>query len=199
MARRAVPSILLLTIVMFCTSCAASLFKLKPITELPPLPAESDVTEAGAVTLRVAPLLSDEETQDLFEANLQVSGVLPLRVELNLKTETPIELKKARFRLRDNEGREWKLLNPKKAVSVIMKANGVVAYNPNFRKESEKEFEAYGLDTKTPLASGETRRGGFLFFQTPDKRPVSTARQLTLTIERLPQPATLVISQNRTR
>ena len=185
MARRLV----LLTITLFCTSCATSLFKVKPVTELPPLPAATRSTEAGEVTVRVAPLLSDEESQELFEANLQVSGVLPVRMELESKTL--IELKKARFRLRDNQGREWKLLKSKDAVSAITKANGFFLYNPNSKKQFEKEFGSYGLDIKTPL---ESRRSGFLFFRTPDKRPVSNAQQLTLTVERLPQTATIIIN-----
>jgi len=105
-----------------------------------------------------------------------------------------VEMKRARFRLRDSQNREWKLLSPKNAVSRIMKANGVTLYNPNSRKQFEQEFGAYGIDLKTPLSSGEPRRHGFLFFQTPDKLPVSSGQQLTLSIERLPQPATITIN-----
>jgi len=38
------------------------------------------------------------------------------------------------------------------------------------------------------------RRQGFLFFQTPDKLPVQSGQQLTLSIERLPQPATITVN-----
>jgi hypothetical protein len=75
-----------------------------------------------------------------------------------------------------------------------MKANGIFAYNPNSRKQFEKEFGAYAVDLKTPLSSGDSRRQGFLFFQTPDKRPVRSGQQLTLTVERLPQPASITIN-----
>ena len=114
-------------------------------------------------------LLSDEESQELFEANLPLGGVLPLRVELAFQSGVPVELKKARFRLRDEQNREWKLLSPKSAISRIMKANGVTLYNPNSRKQFEQEFGAYAIDLKTPLSSSDPRRQGFLFFQTPDK------------------------------
>ena len=183
-----------LVTLFFTTSCTGSLFKVKPVAELPPLPANSHSADAGGVTLRVAPLLTDEESQELFEANLPVSGVLPVRVALDFQSGVPVELKKARFRLRDGQNQEWKLLSPKSAVSRIMKANGVYAYNPNSRKQFEKEFGAYGLDLKTPLASGDAHRHGFLFFQTPDKRPVPSEQQLTLSVERLPQPASVIIS-----
>ena len=60
-------------------------------------------------------------------------------------------------------------------------------YNPNSRKQFEKEFTAYGIDLKTPLPASERRRQGFLFFQTPKKEPVTSPRGLVLTVDGLPQ------------
>ncbi len=185
---------LVLGLVLLSTSCTGSLFRVKPVTALPPLPANTRSADAGGVTVRVAPLLSDDESQELFEANLPLGGVLPVRVELVFQSGLPVELKRARFRLRDGQNREWKLLSAKSAVSRIMKANGVFLYNPHSRKQFEKEFGAYSIDLKTPLGSGDTRRQGFLFFQTPDKGAVRSGQQLTLTIERLPQPAVITIN-----
>src|SRR6185295_10012603 len=111
MTRRAVFLFLTGVAVLLATSCTGSLFKVKPVTELPPLPANTRSADAGGVMIRVAPLLTDEESQDLFEANLPLSGVLPLRVELAFQSGVPVELKKARFRLRDSQNREWKLLS----------------------------------------------------------------------------------------
>jgi len=194
MTRRAISLCLMAVAGLLATSCTGSLFKVKPVTQLPPLPANSRSADAGGVMIRVAPLLTDEQSQELFEANLPVSGVLAVRVEMVFQSGVPVELKKARFRLHDGQNKEWKLLSAKGAVSRIIKANGVYAYNPNSRKQFEKEFGAYGIDLKTPLSSGDTRREGFLFFQTPDKRPVPSGQQLTLTIERLPQLATIQIN-----
>ena len=190
MTRRAV----IVLIALLTTSCTGSLFKVKPVTDLPPLPPNTRSADAGGVSVRIAPLLTDEESQDLFEANLPLSGVLPLRVELAFQSGVPVEVKRARFRLRDSENREWKLLSAKSAASRILKANGVFLYNPNSRKQFEKEFGAYAIDLKTPLSTSESRRQGFLFFQTPDKSAVRSGQQLTLTIERLPQPATITIN-----
>jgi hypothetical protein len=176
------------------TSCGGSLFKVKPAADLPPLPANTRSAEAGGVTLRVAPLLTDEETQELFEANLPLSGVLPVRIELAFESGVPVELNRARFHLRDDQNREWKLLSPKSAISRIMKANGVRLYNPNSRKQFEQEFGAYAIDLKSPLSSGDPRRQGFLFFQTPDKGAVTAGQKLTLTVERLPQTASVTIN-----
>src|SRR5215217_3157817 len=162
--------VVLLLALLVSTFCTGSLFKVKPVTDLPPLPANTGSADAGGVTIRVAPLLTDEESQELFEANLPLSGVLALRVELAFQSGVPVEIKKARFRLRDSQNKEWKLLSPKSAISRIMKANGVTLYNPNSRKQFELEFGAYAIDLKTPISSSDPRRHGFLFFQTPDKK-----------------------------
>ncbi|HEV8168483.1 MAG TPA: hypothetical protein VGP59_04020, partial [Pyrinomonadaceae bacterium] len=169
MTRRRIFLFLMTAAALIATACTGSLFKVKPATELPPLPANSRSADAGGVTIRVAPLLTDEESQELFEANLPLSGVLAVRVEMAFQSGVPVEVKRARFRLHDGQNKEWKLLSAKSAVSRIMKANGVYAYNPNSRKQFEKEFGAYAIDLKTPLSSGDSRRQGFLFFQTPDK------------------------------
>jgi hypothetical protein len=194
MARRIVPLVLMFIATLVATSCSAALFKVKPAVELPPLPANSRSADAGGVTVRVAPLLSDDESQELFEANLPLSGVLPLRVEVAYQSGLPVELKKARFHLRDVQGREWKYLQPKKAISRILKANEVSLYNPNARKQFEADFSAYAMDLSRPLSQDNPKRSGYLFFQTPDKRPVESTQQLTLTIERLPQTATMAIN-----
>ena len=194
MTRPLVFLLLVVATALGSASCTGSLFKVKPVAVLPPLQANTRSADAGGGTIRVAPLLTDEESQELFEANLPLSGVLALRVDLAFQSGVPVEIKRARFHLRDSENREWKLLSAKSAVSRIIKANGIFAYNPNSRKEFEKEFGAYAIDLKTPLSSGDSRRQGFLFFQTPDKRPVRSVQQLTLTVERLPQPASITIN-----
>lgn len=187
--------LVLLTATAFgSASCTGSLFKVKPVSELPPLPVNTRSADAGGVTIRVAPLLTDEDSQELFEANLPLSGVLALRLELAFQSGVPVDIKRARFRLRDSENREWKLLTAKSAVARIMKANGVFAYNPNSRKQFQNEFGAYVIDLKTPLSSGDSRRQGFLFFQTPDKNPVRSGQQLTLTVERLAQPISITVN-----
>ncbi|HET6889714.1 MAG TPA: hypothetical protein VFH31_01320 [Pyrinomonadaceae bacterium] len=184
----------LAALALLASSCGGALFKVKPVVELPPLSGDVKSTSVGGVTVRLAPLMSDEESQDLFEGNLPLSGVLPLRIELEHESGVPLELKRARFRLHDGTGKEWKLLSTKQAISQILKANGVFAYNPHSRKQFEKEFSAYELDLKSPLSNTERRRQGFLFFQSPNKEPVASPRGLILQIERVPQPASIQLN-----
>jgi hypothetical protein len=184
----------LIAVGLLATSCVGSLYKVKPVVELPPLTGDVKSASAGGVTVRVAPLLSDEESQELFEANLPLGGILPVRLELVFDSGVAVETKKVRFRLRDGAGREWKQLTPKAAVSHILKANDVYAYNPNSRKQFEKEFVAYGIDLTSPLSNDDRRHQGFVFFETPKKEPVESPRGLVLSVERLPQPVEIELT-----
>ena len=187
MNTRRLLSFIFFGILLLTAACGGSLFKVKPAIELPPLADDARQASAGGVTVRVAPLLSDEESQELFEANLPVGGVLPVRLELAFESGAPVDVKRARFHLIDAAGKEWKLISAKAAVGRILKANDIYAYNPNSRKQFEKEFVAYGIDLTSPLSNADRRHQGFVFFETPKKEPVESPRGLVLSVERLPQ------------
>lgn len=178
----------------FNTSCSNSLFKVKPVSELPPLPDTAASADVGTLTFRAVPLLTDEETQALFDSNLQLAGLLPVCVEIVHHRGDAMELRKLRFHLHDAAGADWKMISAKQAISRILKANGVFAYNPNSRKTFEREFRAYELDLKSPISHAEGRRQGLVIFQTAKKEPVTSPRSLVLTIEGLVQPVSLKLN-----
>jgi hypothetical protein len=163
----------------------------KPVAQLPPLPTDSRSIEAGGVTIRVGEILSDEQSYKLFETNLPLSGILAIRTELTIENSQPVELKKVRFRLRDDKDREWKLLTVKQAVSRIMKANDVYIYTPDSKKQFTTDLQAYALDLKAQLSETQPKQSGFLFFQSPDKGALDMSQRFALTLERLPQPLTI--------
>ena len=187
---RFVPLFLLLS----ATACSSSLFKVKPPAALHTMPSNAATANVGVVTFVAAPLLTDEETQELFEANLQLAGLLPVRMEVLHNGGTPMELKKVKFGLHDDANGEWKFITAKQAISRLLKANSVFAYNPNSRKTFEKEFRAYELDLKTPLTHEERKRSGLIFFLSAQKEPVVSPHGLTLSIAGLPQPASLKLN-----
>jgi hypothetical protein len=176
---------LVASISIVAAACGGSLYKVKPVVTTP-IADGATGAEAGGVKVRAVPLLTDEEVQDLFEANLLLAGVLPVRVEMANNNSTPIDLKNARFSLRDAEGRTWKSLTPKKAIARILDYYAVYLYNPSARAKFEEDFRAHALSAETPLAQGE-QRSGLLFFQTPKKDPVSSPSGLLLSVEKLPQ------------
>lgn len=189
-----VSKLFLLALMLCVASCSNSLYKVKPPSALSSLPANSPSANLGTISFRAAPLLTDEETQELFESNLLLAGLLPVRVEILHNGGDTVDLSKVRFHLRDNSGTPWQTLSSKKAIARILKANGVFVYNPHSRKQFEKEVRAYELDLKTPFAHDERRRQGLVFFLSPHKEAVASPHGLTMSIDGLPQPATLQLN-----
>lgn len=175
------------------TGCTPSLFKVKPVAQLSPFPVDSKSVDGGNVTVRVGPLLTDEQSHNLFEVNLPLSGILAFRTELAFKSGAPVNLKKLRFKVRDNQGHDWTLLTSKKAVSRILKFNEITLYNPNSKKQFSQEFGSYALDYTGQLSESQPRQSGFLFFQSPQHRPVDTSQPFNFSVERLAQPVTIVV------
>jgi hypothetical protein len=175
---------------VFALSCGGSLYKVKPPSALPPIPDSAAHADAGSLSIRAQPLLTDEESQEIFESNLQLAGLLPVRVEILHHGGDTVDFRKVRFHLRDAGGAEWKLISTKQAIKHILKANGMTVYNPDSRKTFEREFRAYELDLRTPLTN-EQKRQGMLVFMAPKKQPVASPHGLVLAIDGLPQPVTL--------
>jgi hypothetical protein len=176
---------LLLLAALAGASCGGSLYKVKPVVDAP-VGSTNGEAVAASVHVRAVPLVSDEESQELFEANLPLAGLLPVRVEIDNEGGEPLMFKRVRFHLRDQTGKEWKYRTAKQSVSRILDANGVYLYNPNARATFATDFRAHAFELETPLAPGQARRG-LIFFQTPKKEPVEGARGLVLSIEGLPQ------------
>jgi hypothetical protein len=173
-------------------ACGGSLYKVKPVVQAPIADGASGA-EAGGIKVHAVPILIDEEIQELFEANLLLAGLLPVRADVTNESGAPVDLKNARFHLRDGDGREWKAKTAKQAVAGILKYYDVYLYNPNSRRKFEEDFRMHALNIDAPLAQGE-QRSGLVFFQTPKKEAVSSPRGLVLTIEKLPQTIELKLN-----
>jgi hypothetical protein len=158
------------------------------------MPASAASVNVGSLSFRASPLLTDEEVQELFESNLQLAGLLPVRVEVTHNSGEVVEMKKLKFRLSDSANSQWKPISAKQAISRILKTNGITLYNPNARKTFEKEFRAYEFNVKDPLLHAEGKRQGLLIFQSADKQPVASPKNLTLSVEGLAQPVNLKLN-----
>ena len=169
--------------------CGGSLYRVKPVVNAP-VTATTGAAESSGITFRAVPLLTDEESQELFESNLLLAGLLPVRVEVSNESGAPLSFKHVRFHLRDQSGKEWKYRTAKQVVSRILTANEIYLYNPNSRAAFAAALRTHTLDVETPLTPSQPRRG-LIFFQTPKKEPVEQQRGLVLVIEGLPQPLEL--------
>ena len=191
---RPATSAALFVLALLTISCSNSLFKVKPANQMMAMPASAASVNVGSLSFRASPLLTDEEVQELFESNLQLAGLLPVRVEVTHNSGEAVEMKKLKFRLSDSANSQWKPISAKQAISRILKTNGITLYNPNARKTFEKEFRAYEFNVKDPLSHAEGKRQGLLIFQSADKQPVASPQNLTLSVEGLAQPVNLKLN-----
>ena len=182
---------LALVMALLLAACGGSLYKVKPKVDAP-VTGGVDASASG-FRIRAVPLLTDEESQELFTANLPLGGLLPVRVEIINESGAPLSFKRVRFRLRDSDGREWKFRTPKQAVSRILESDQIYLYNPNSRKKFEEAVSEHAFNLETPLEAA-TQRRGLVFFQTPKKEQVNSPRGLVLTIEGLPQPVEVIFN-----
>lgn len=169
---------------LLLSGCGGSLYKVKPAVSAP-LPDDAKTSASNLITLRALPLFEDEESQDLFETNLPLAGVLPVRVEIENKAGAVIELKKARFSLLDASGKEWKNLSVKETVKRVFKANGVYVYTPASKQSFTDGLNSHALNMSEVLSQG--KRAGILFFQSPNKVQVERQQGLILRVEKLPE------------
>lgn len=176
---------------LLASSCGGSLYKVKPKVDAPVEGGRE--AGAGAFNIRAVPLTADEESQELFGANLPLAGLLPVRVEVTNAGGEPLSFERVRFRLRDAEGREWKFRTPKQAVSRILESDQVYLYNPNSRRAFEEAVAGHAFDLKAPLEPAGRRRG-LVFFQTPKKEQLDDPRGLALTVEGLAQPVEVIFN-----
>ena len=176
---------------LLSASCGGALYKVKPKVDAP-VTGGSEANAAG-FTIRAVPLLADEESQELFEANLPLAGLLPVRLEMANEGGAALSFERVRFHLRDAEGREWKFRTPKQMVSRILESDKVYLYNPNSRRAFQEAVSQHTFDLATPLEPAGRRRG-LVFFQTPKKEQLNNPRGLVLTIEGLPQPVEVIFN-----
>ena len=173
--RRAPVVLLCATVLMMMMAAGCgSLYKVKPVVEAP-LPKDAPTDEDAILTLRAVPLVADEESQELFEANMPLAGLLPVRVEMVNKGSAPVEMERARFRLRDAEGRLWKFRTARDAASRILSNNKITLYNPNARAKFEEALRAYAFDTRRPSRPASAARVSSFFKRRKRKRSPTRA------------------------
>jgi hypothetical protein len=175
---------LFIFVAILLSACAGTLFKVKTAVEAP-LPDSVKRVESGGLSVRADALLLDEQSQELFGANLPLNGILPVRLEMSNSGASPIILEKARFQLTDGRGERWAFLTAGATASRIMKANEIYLYNPASRRAFFDAIAAHTMETKTVLGPNESRQG-FVFFQAPRKNPVENPGDLLLSIQKLP-------------
>jgi len=167
-------------------------FNVKPRIEVPRAATESQA-EASGLLIRASVVQDEDWLNDTFDANLILAGIVPVRVELKNNQQTPVELKKARFELKNASARSFESVSAHRAFKRALSYYELSAWSKALYKESKSDFASYALDLTTALAAGESRQG-LMYFLVPG----DTAREngFTLVLSRLKGSGPLELKLN---
>ncbi|MGH9761824.1 MAG: hypothetical protein ACREAC_13430 [Blastocatellia bacterium] len=139
-------------------------FKVKPKTDLPP-GRFGAVARAGAIELQAESITDEDVLYHVFDANLIMAGLFPVRVVIANTGATPASIKKASFSVVSSDGISYKPVSGSRAFKRLMRYYEIENYQKFGYRQSRDDFLSYSLDVNGPLDAGQ--RSGFLFFAVP--------------------------------
>jgi hypothetical protein len=168
-------------------ACGGKPFNVKPRPGMPQpgMPAASSAgaeARTGEAVIRATAVKDEDYLYETFDANLIMAGILPVRVRVTNAGAQPLDLDRARFEIRAQNGRGYKAEEARKAYKRLISFYGITTYSEDGYKESREDFSSYAFDREQPLGPGESRQG-LLFFPVPSD--VATGQSLKLQISRL--------------
>lgn len=155
----------LILLACFLLGGCNSVFTIRPKNDLPPFESAGQAL-APEIEIEARAFLSDAEVINTFEGNLLLAGIVPVRVRVKNPAGSQLVLFSARFELASAGGRLFKPLSAKKTFERLLKYYNIRAYSRGAYANTIEGFEHLALDTRTPLASIESRQG-FLYFDVP--------------------------------
>lgn len=181
-ARASRPRIIgVLGLVMMTLGGCGKPFNVKTKTDLPPA-SFGAATVSDGISIQAQPVTDEDFLYERFDANLISAGVFPVRVMLKNSSERTVDLRKARFEIRQQAGRGFKSVEARAAFKRLISYYEIKAYNKGGFKDSLDAFSEYELDLRTPIGPGQSRQG-LLFFLVPNEAAHATG--LTMVVTRI--------------
>lgn len=165
--------ILSIAIAVALSGCAS-----KPIANrvVPPVDPLSLAEVAGEpLAVRASPVWDEDWLLENFGANLVLAHVLAVRVAIENRDSSALDVRKFTIAINDQAGRSFRQLSPKAARKLIEKTYPLGIRSVEGDKAYRADFDANTLDLKTALGPGQARQG-FVFFE----MPVGVSREVPL-------------------
>ncbi|HMG33525.1 MAG TPA: hypothetical protein VKM94_06285 [Blastocatellia bacterium] len=140
-------------------------FNVKTNIKFPAAEPESKY-ESPRIAVRAVAIIDEAALLDTFDANLLLAGLLAVRVEIENRADTPLDIRRARFELSTSSGRALSEAQSSKAYKRLISYYGVSAYNVAGYKQSLADFASYAIDQQKQISPGDARHG-LIFFRFP--------------------------------
>ncbi len=151
---------LLFTIIIFgLTACAP--FKVSPRVEIPVTEIKA-VAQTASLELR-AQIPNEDEMLQLFDSNLQLAGIIPLRVTLTNRSSQSLSIKNCKLQLLGAKQKQFSAIAAKDVVNRLIKYYGIRVYSYALHEEMTKKFISHSLAIPNNLMPGETVQGLIYF------------------------------------
>jgi hypothetical protein len=136
------------------------------------MPAEHASVQAPNGIKVDASVLSEIQSQDQFDANLPLAGIIAIQARIVNQTNAPITPDKLRLELASSGGTRYKLLKPSAALKQLMKFYGDTYYFIESYRRTRVAFDAAALPLDNAIAPGGEAHG-FVFFKAPNRSDLS--------------------------
>jgi hypothetical protein len=191
MLHRTTVTILLGSLLPVFAACGGRLYKVTPLPAS--APPEISMGKSGGLYIG-AIALDGERSYERFEANLPLAGVVAVDVRMINKSEATIMTNSLEFELRNASGRALKRIDPKKALSAVMKYYGDKFYATVAYRRTLEDYESVALKEGSAIEPEEELRG-IVFFQT--KRETTNVDGLILSVDGLSAPVNVRLQTAR--
>ncbi|HVF92605.1 MAG TPA: hypothetical protein VNH22_21230 [Blastocatellia bacterium] len=169
-----------IALMLLTACCGGKPFNVKARPEPPPAVAGA-VTESQGVSIQAEAVTDEDYLYEVFDANLIMAGILPVRLKIENRSGEALNLKRVKFEV-VSSGRPLKRLDASGAFKRLISFYGISTYSKEGYRESRGDLSSYALLVDAPLAQGETRQG-LLFFRVPDDQIRQSG--LTLLVKKL--------------
>src|SRR5205807_2624484 len=94
-----------------------------------------------------------DEAVQLFDGNLYLTGIIPVRVALTNLAEQPATITNAQFQLIDQKGTKFKQIKAQDALSRMIKYYGIRYYNVALYDDMKARFLTHSITLPSQLAA----------------------------------------------
>jgi hypothetical protein len=189
--RRSRKLIIFLVAALICIACGSAPFRVQPRVEVP-RENISGVATGGALELR-AQVLNEDEAVQLFDGNLYLAGIIPVRVALTNVSQQEQSVANAQFQLSDQKGGKLRPIKAQDALARMIKYYGIRYYNVALYDDMKARFLSHSITLPQELAPERSEQGLLYFQQEKKASPLPQGLQLQL---KLPKASALNVSLN---
>jgi hypothetical protein len=162
---RRFPFVFFVFLTFLVGACSREPFRIQPKADSAP-EALNATGSTAAFSIHARALRDENESNDKFDANHLLAGIMLVEIRLENASGAPLILDGLKFQLRDAKGTEWPAITPDQSIKRLIKYYGVRAYAVDGYNTFREKYRGYGFPAKGSLAPG-TSAQGYLFFRMP--------------------------------